>query len=162
MQARRRFRSTLGQAAGLIAMTLALAWPVRANDDPVFTFTATDSASGTFSYGFLEVSANGDGTFTATGGFLLVVSGPDVGLYELFPNPNPPDPFLSPSGAFIADDQLYPGQDPSLDVYGLLFTGNGREINIWGTGPGTYSYYSFNGSFFNLASDNALLRLTYH
>jgi hypothetical protein len=162
MQARQRFRSILGQAAGWIALTLALACPVRANDDPVFTFTATDSASGTFSTGYLEVRANGDGTFTATGGFLLVSSGPDVGLYELLPNPNPPAPFSSPSGAFIADNQLYPGQDPTLDVYGLLFAGDGLEINIWGTGPGTYSYYSFNGSFYNIASNNAVVRLTTH
>jgi hypothetical protein len=161
MQARHRFRSTLGQIADLIALTLALAWPVRANDR-VFTFTARDSASGTFSFGVLDVSANGDGTFTATGGFLVVVSGPDAGHYDLVPNPNPPNPFFSSSGAFLADDILYPGQDPSLDIFGLLFAGNGLEINIWGNSPGNYSYWSFNGGFFTLASDNAEFRVTRH
>src|SRR5262249_40186855 len=77
----------------------------------------------------------------------------------LFPNPNPPNAFSSPSGAFSVDDQLFPGQDPTLDVFGLLFTGNGVEINIWGTGPGTYSYFAFNGSSFPLASNNASFTL---
>jgi hypothetical protein len=117
-----------------------------------FTFIATDSASSTFSYGLLMASANGDGTFTATwgsnftaatttcGSYLMVISGPEVGLYDLFPNPNPPTPFSSPTGAFMANDVLYPGQNPSLDQFGLLFsTGNGLEINIRGNGPDTYS-----------------------
>jgi hypothetical protein len=130
-----------------------------------FTFIATDSASSTFSYGVLIANANADGTFTATSGsnftaatttcgsYLLVISGPEVGLYDLFPNPNPPTPFSSPTGAFIANDVLYPVQSPSLDQFGLLFsTGNGLEINIRGNGPGNYSYYSSDS---NLASDNA-------
>ena len=36
-----------------------LAWYADA-----FSFVATDSASGTFSYGLLEATANGDGSFT--------------------------------------------------------------------------------------------------
>jgi hypothetical protein len=150
----------MGASVRLIALALVLAWPTPASAaDPTFTFTATDAASGTFSYGVLEAQANGDGTYTATGGYLVVISGPDVGTYDLFPNPNPPHPASSPSGAFIFDNVLYPGQDPTLDVFGLLFTGGGLEINIWGTGPGTYSYFSFNGSGFNLASNNAVFTL---
>jgi hypothetical protein len=159
MQERQRLWSTIAQSARLIALALALAWPARASADPTFTFTATDSGSGTFSYGVLQASDNGDGSFTATSGYLVVISGANVGAYELFPNPSPPFPFVSPSGAFIVDNVLYPGQDPSLDVYGLLFTGAGLEINIWGTGPGTYSYYAFNGSSFTLASNNAVFTL---
>jgi hypothetical protein len=130
-----------------------------------FTFIATDSASSTFSYGLLMANANADGTFTATsesnsttatttcGSYLVVISGSEVGLYDLLPNPNPPTPFSSPSGAFMANDVLYPGQNPSLDQFGLLFsTGNGLEINIRGNGPDNYSYYSSDS---NLASDNA-------
>jgi len=162
MQARHPSRSTLGQIAGLIALTLALAWPVRANAERAFTFTATDLASGTISFGFLDVTANPDGTFTATGGYLVVVGGPAAGVYDLVPNPNPPNTFSSQSGAFIVDDILYPGQDPSLDVWGLLFAGNGREINIWGNFPGSYSYYAWNGSYFDLASGNAEFSLTGH
>src|SRR3954447_15178969 len=62
MQARHRSRSTPGQIAGLIALTLVLAWPVRANAERAFTFTATDLASRTMSFGFLDVTANPDGT----------------------------------------------------------------------------------------------------
>jgi hypothetical protein len=143
----------------LIALTLALAFPFGAKAD-TFTFTASDSDSGTFSYGVLQATNNGDGTFTATSGYLVVISGPDVGEYDLFPNPNPPFPFVSPAGAFIVDDELYPGQDPLLDMYGLLFTGGGLEINIWGNGAGIpYSYYSWNGSTYNLASNNASFAL---
>jgi hypothetical protein len=143
-----------------VAAALALALPAQAVAQ-TFTFQATDSASGTYSYGVLDAVPNGDGSYTATGGYLIVLSGPNSGpggtpqRYDLFPNPSPPGPFLSPSGAFIVDDQLFPGQDPTLDVFGLLFTGNGIEINIWGTGPGVYSYFSFNGSAFPLASVDA-------
>jgi hypothetical protein len=159
MQARQRIWSTIAQSARLTALALALALPARASADQTFTFTATDSGSGTFSYGILEGSANGDGSFTANSGYLIVVSGPIVGAYDLYPNPNPPHVFSSPSGVFSVNDVLYPGQDPSLDVFGLLFTGGGLEINIWGTGPGTYSYFAFNGSSFPLASGNAVFTL---
>jgi hypothetical protein len=149
----------MGQSARWFALALALAWPARAVADQTFTFTATDSGSGTFSYGTLQATSNGDGSFTATSSYLIVVSGPIVGFYELFPNPSPPTAFLSPSGVFLVDDQLFPGQDPTLDVFGLLFTGNGLEINIWGTGPGTYSYFAFDGSSFPLASTTASFTL---
>jgi FIMAH domain len=156
MQARQRFSVTVGKTFGLLALTLALASPARAIADTTFSFTATDSGSGTFSYGLLQASDNGDGTFTATGGYLIVISGPIVGTYDLFPNPNPPAPFFSPSGAFLVDDILYPGQNPTLDVFGLLFTGNGLEINIWNDGGGVpYTYFAFNGSSFVLASNEA-------
>jgi hypothetical protein len=156
MQARQRFWSSVVRRVGLIAFTLTLACPTAANADSAFSFTASDKASGTFSYGLVQASDNGDGTFLATSGFLVVISGPDVGAYDLFPNPNPPLPFNSSSGAFIADDILYPGQNPTLDVDGLLFTGDGLEINIWNDGGGVpYSYYSFNGSIYNLASNEA-------
>jgi hypothetical protein len=144
----------------LAVLASALAMPVRANAAESFSFIAADFGSGTISYGLLQATDNGDGTFTATGGSLVVLTGPDVGTYALFPNPNsPPAPFASPSGAFIADNVLYPGQDPSLDMYGLLFTGNGLEVNIWGNSPGSYSYWSFNGSTYNLASSDAIFIL---
>jgi hypothetical protein len=144
MQALQRFQATLARSAGLAALTLVLIWPVRASAQ-TFTFSATDSASGTYSYGVLDVSNNGNGTYTATGGYLIVLSGPIAGTYALFPNPNPPGTALSPSGAFIFNDQLYPGQSPTLDVFGLLFTGGGLEINIWNDGGGVpYTYFAFN------------------
>jgi hypothetical protein len=143
----------------LIAFSLVLAWPVQAHADE-FTFIARDGASGTISVGLLEASANGDGTFTATSGVLVVLSGPIEGTYDLYPNPNPPGFFSSPTGAFTVDDQLFPGENPTLDVYGLLFTGNGLEINIWGNGAGVpYSYYAYNGTNFPLTSTHATFTL---
>jgi hypothetical protein len=144
MQARQRFLVTVSKTFGLLALTLVLASPAQAIADTTFSFTATDSGSGTFSYGLLQASDNGDGTFTATGGYLIVISGPIVGTYDLFPNPNPPGTFLSPSGVFICDDQVFPSQNPTLDVFGLLFTGGGLEINIWNDGGGVpYTYFAF-------------------
>jgi hypothetical protein len=146
----------VGKTVGLLTLTLALASPARAIPDTTFSFTATDAASGTFSYGFLEATDNGNGTFTATGGYLIVISGPIVGTYALFPNPNPPFTFTSPSGEFIVDNVLYPGQNPTLDIFGLLFTGNGLEINIWNDGGGVpYTYAAFNGSSLVLFSNEA-------
>jgi hypothetical protein len=137
-----------------MALALALAWPARARADQTFILEASDVASGTDSVAVLQATPNGDGSFTATSGCLFVFSGPDVGTYELVPNPNPPGTFLIPG--FLVDDQLFPGQDPLLDQFGLAFEGNGLWINIWGNGPGIpYSYYSFNGSYYNLFSDNA-------
>jgi hypothetical protein len=156
MQAWQRFWASAVRRVGWIALALALACPLRANADSTFAFTATDNGSGTYSYGQLTATDNGDGTFTATSGFLVVLSGPIAGTYDLFPNPNPPFPFFSPSGAFIVDDILYPSQNPTLDVDGLLFTGGGLEVNIWNDGGGVpYSYFAFNGSSFPLASSEA-------
>src|SRR5262245_3566843 len=155
MQARQRLRSTLGRGARLIALAAVLAMPATAGAE-TFTFSATDGGSGTFSYGVLAATANGDGSYTATGGYLVVLSGPLAGVYTLVPNPGPPFPFFSPSGAFIADNQLYPDEDPTLDPFGLLFAGNGLEVNIWGNGEGLhYSYFAFDGTSYSFASNDA-------
>jgi hypothetical protein len=159
MQVRESRWSTVGRSVRLVAFALALAWPAGAGAQTL-TFTATDSGSGTFSYGVLEATNNGDGTYTATSGYLIVISGANVGTYPLFPNPNAPNPYTTPDFAFEIDDLLYPGENSTLDEYGLLFTGNGLEINIWGNGPGIpYSYYSFNGVENNFASNNAAFTL---
>jgi hypothetical protein len=150
MLTRQAFGSVLGYSVRLMALALALAWPTRARADQTFVLGTVDPGSGTGSIAIVQATPNGDGSFNATSGSLCVLSGPTAGMYDLVPNPNPPFPFFSPSGAFIVDDQLFPGQDPVLDVYGLFFAGNGLEINIWGNGPGSYTFASFNGSFFNL------------
>jgi hypothetical protein len=112
---------------------VALAWPAQVNADK-FTYTATDSASGTFSYGLLNATANGDGSYNATSGYLIVISGANVGAYELIPNPSPPGIFFIPG--FFVDDQLFPAANPTLDAAGLAFTGTGLWINIWNDGGG--------------------------
>ena len=145
MQLRRQARLTLGQTVGFMVAALALALPPRATAQ-TFTFTATDNDSGTFSYGVLNTSPNGDGSYTATSGYLIILNGPIAGEYDLFPNPNAPGIYeydLPGGNFFLIDNQLFPSQSPTLDVFGLLFTGGTLAINIWGTGPGTYSYFYF-------------------
>ena len=55
-------------------------------------------------------------------------------------NPSPPGQQYSPSGLFIYDDQLLPGQNPLILNGGLLFTSGSTEVNIFSE-PGTYRYY---------------------
>ena len=43
------------------------------------------------------------------------------------------------------DDLLYPSVDPDIDNGGLLFTGNGLEINIFSLGPDDYQFYDNSG-----------------
>ena len=102
--------------------------------------------------GLLLGDANGDGTYTAVSGNGAVSDGTTLSLIS---NPNPPSETLSPSGFFLYDDQLLPGQNPSITNGGLLFSivspgayeGGATEINIFsnGPGPGTYLYYANNG-----------------
>jgi hypothetical protein len=82
-------------------------------------------------------TANGEVDFagnTATGGYLDITAGTNVGIY-----------FLSPgSGSnvlFTWDSMIFPTSNPFLDVSGLLFTNSNVQINLWGNGPGSYSLY---------------------
>jgi hypothetical protein len=59
-------------------------------------------------------------------------------------NPSFPNAAYSPDGAFIYNDLYHSGQNPVLDIYGVLFTtpGNpGGYWNLWGNSPGGYSLY---------------------
>ena len=116
--------------------------------DPQFDFTYSDGANSAF--GTLSASALGGGDFLATSGSLTVTAGADAGTYSLFPGG--PGQTTSPSGAFYYDDVVYPGSNPFIDNDGLLFTGNGLEINIFSSGSSNYSFYSYNGSSYNVAS----------
>jgi hypothetical protein len=121
-----------------MALALALALPARARADQTFVLETTDPFSGTGSIAILQATPNGDGSFNPTSGFLCMLSGPYAGMYDLVPNPNPPFFVPFPSGFSFYDNQLFPGQDAVVDVGGLLFAGNGLEINIWSAGPGFY------------------------
>ena len=83
-------------------------------------------------------------------------SGVESGSGGLIPNPTPPGEVLSPSGFFLYDDQLLPGQNPLITNGGLLFSINGVEVNIFsnGPGPGTYEFYENNG--FNILGNFSL------
>jgi hypothetical protein len=100
----------------------------------------------------LNGTALGGGNFWATSGTLSVTSGADAGTYSLFAGG--PGVFSAVQGTsgyeFQADNVLYSGANPYLDEYGLLFAGGGTDINIWGNSADNYSFYSYNGSTFNV------------
>jgi hypothetical protein len=138
---RRWFTAVAVSSLAVLGMTVS----VRAQD--AFNFTYSDSAGDT-GYGQLGVSANGDGSFTVTNGFFDGTAGSIVGVYTLYQNPSAPNTYAtSPSGSFLYDDQLFPGFDPSLNHYGLLFSAGTVEINLWGgdvdgnISSGIYSFY---------------------
>jgi hypothetical protein len=105
-----------------------------ANVTPVILSTVTNGVGHiTFTGG--GSAANGEVVFvsnTATSGFLAVTAGTNMGTYT-----------LSPGGGsnanFFWDGLIFPTSDPFVDDSGLLFTGGGVEINLYGNGPGSYS-----------------------
>ena len=120
--------------------------------DPAYNFTF-DVGGNT---GFGSVFGAGADPYLAVSGTITVVTSndtADIGTYSLLPGG--PSGFLSPSGAFIADNVFSPSADPTLDVYGLLFGGGGLEINLWGNGAGNYSFSSFNGAGYNVAATDS-------
>jgi hypothetical protein len=90
-------------------------------------------------YGSLNVTDLGGGSWLATAGNLTVTGGSDVGTYSLIPGG--PGVTLSPLGSFDYNDVIYPSANPALDVDGLLFGDSVKEINVWGTGTNSYSFY---------------------
>jgi hypothetical protein len=132
----------------MVAMAIAL----------VFTQAAT-AQNYDFTFNGGSITASGElyapGTFgvtpgNATSGNIIVSGDPNLtGTGTLFANPNGPGvEALSPSGFFVYDDTLYPGQDPSIDNGGLLFIDNGNflEINIYSNGSGAqYTLYDNTG-----------------
>lgn len=119
--------------------------------DPLFSFTfAIGSDTGSGSLSTIDL---GGGQFLATSGTLTVTGGADAGTYALLAGG--PGATISPSGAFSFNDVIYPSSDPTLDVYGLLFTGGGLEINIFGNSPGNYNFDSWNGSSLNVQDNGS-------
>lgn len=95
-------------------------------------------------YGALNTTDVGNGEFNATGGFLTVTGGADVGSYPLWPGG--PGVVHSPSGFFVYDNDLFPSMDPLIDtVGGPLFISGGLEINLFAYGPDSYSFYDSTG-----------------
>ena len=132
---------TLLLAAGFLGV---LSYDASAN---LFDFTF--SIGPDTGFGSLNTVDIGGGLFNAIGGSLTVTGGLDIGSYSL--SPAGPGVTISPFGAFAVDNVLYPASDPFLDVWGLLFTGGGLEINIWGNSADDYSFYSYNGSSYSVA-----------
>ena len=118
--------------------------PVPGVDPPIdFTF----NIGGNIGFGSLATTDEGGGQFLATSGTLTVTAGADIGSYAIVAGG--PSQTLSLLGAFLYDNLVTPGINPSLDANGLLFSnGSGKEINIWGNGASNYSFYdaTSNGS----------------
>lgn len=129
--------------------------------DPEFAFSFTSNDSTVFAGGTLQAYSNGDGTYTATTGSVLVAgAAPVIGPGPLYPNPSPTGEVYSPSGFFIYDNQLLPGQNPLITNGGLLFYLGTTEVNIYSNGPGpsTYTLYENNG--FNINGNFALTQVS--
>lgn len=138
----------------ILAFVLAASASVQASATQIdFSF----DLGGNVGYGSLFATDQGGGMFWATSGSLTVTGGGASGSYSLIPSGNGSlgGETLSPSGAFLTDGLIFPSSDPALTYYALLFGGNGLELNIWGNGPGNYSFYTWNGSSYNIAYDGA-------
>ena len=105
---------------------------------PIYDFTF--DLPPVVAYGSLNTADQGNGEFLATSGSITITAGYDVGTYPLYPGG--PGVTLSPMGAFDYDSLIYSDVNPPLDMDGLLFTGPGLEINIWGNPP-TPNNYTF-------------------
>lgn len=116
----------------LFALILAL---VASASLPASTFQFTDTGAGYSISGTVAGTDNGNGSFT-------LISG--SGFYNADPITLIAGSGYSPSGNFIFDDVLFPNSNPALDINGLLFSfANNNELNIWGTGPGAYTTYTY-------------------
>jgi hypothetical protein len=112
--------------------------------DFILAFAGTDVSGSVL----LITTPNGDGTFTATSGYVAVTSPDFSGILPLYANPDPTGYVTSPSGYFYYDDQLLPLSDPIVTNPGLLFAAlptPGFEINIFSTAPDAYTYYDNTG-----------------
>jgi hypothetical protein len=115
--------------------------PIPGVDPPIdFTF----NLGGNVGFGSLATTDEGGGVFFATSGTLTVTLGADIGSYAIVAGG--PSQTTSPLGGFSFDNLVMPGSNPSLDVFGLLFSNGSKEINIWGTGASSYSFYDATSS----------------
>lgn len=153
-------------ALALACANLAVADPVTAGavappvsfgalgTDPQFTYTFSIGPDmGTGSVMLTEVAP---GEYLATSGTLTVTSSKDKGTYSLvalgpIQTTGPcKGVSMSAAAAFCYDDLVFPSSNPTLDYAGLLFSGSGLEINIFGNAsntPGNYEFMSYNGSY---------------
>lgn len=129
------------------ALILMLSTVAFANNDPMYFFTF--NMGGNAGSALLSTTDLGGGQFLVTGGTLDVTAGADVGIYPVIGGG--PALFSSPSGAFVADNLLFPATNPILDGAGGLLFGNGSlEVNLWANGPDNYSFWSHDGSGYNV------------
>ncbi len=132
----------------VLGLALIVGLAPAAQADTIFNFSfvaGPNVGSGTLRA--VEVAA---GKYGVTGG-TLDLTGPVAGTYALWTEHVPPyndgGYWYTPSGKFIIDNMLFPANNPKLTSNGLLFLGGGREVNIWGNGPDSYSFESWMGSY---------------
>lgn len=105
-----------------------------------FTFQGVDNVAS----GQLVAEDLGDGRFLATSGDLTVTLGAAIGSYSLVPGN--PSLVLSPTGTYLFDGIVEPGSDTVFTNGGVVFAGNGFEINIYSVAPGEFKFdYFTNG-----------------
>ena len=137
-----------------------------------FTFGMGQAAATAFTFSFSSPHATGsgdlnailnpDGSYTAISGSGTQTIGGNTYDLTLFFNPAGTGSSYSASGAFIYDNQLLPSADPMLLIGGLLFlTSSGAQVNIWGTGPGAYTYAQWQASTGYNPLESASFRLTH-
>lgn len=139
-------------AAALIAAIAAAPQPAAAGSYD----WALDAGAGLTGSGLLSTGAADSGGFDITS-FSGTIGGAPVALL----GGDPGAPVISPSGGFEIDNILYTSADPLLDTWGLLFSIAGEEGNVWGNGvPGSYSYYTYNGSSYDYSNNSVSFTLT--
>ncbi len=132
----------------IAALALLIGGGGRAQAD-LFELTFTGATVG--GSALLDATNLGGGTWLATSGTGSVSGPPLSGTLTLFPNPNPPNPVFSPSGFFIYDDLLFPGQVELVNLFGPLFLlPDGHEVNIFNDNtPASPIYLYFDNTGFN-------------
>jgi hypothetical protein len=122
--------------AGTAASLLAAAGPASADVVYDWTLSGADTGSGTLTAGAPDGSGFDITAFTGTidGNLIDGLAGSPL---------NPGGTTVSPTGFFQYDNIVYPGPDPVLDFWGVLFSISGQEANIWGnSGSNDYSFYT--------------------
>jgi PEP-CTERM motif len=114
--------------------------------------TAVRADNFTFSYSGPEISGSGSLQATAEGGGVFLVTGMS-GTQELNGGPLQTITGIVPTSAgntlYYYDNLLFPTQNPSIDIDGLLFTvtGDANPVNICGAATSaceyTYAEYTY-------------------
>jgi hypothetical protein len=127
-----------------------------------------DLGSGNIGTGQFQVQTNIDNTFYASSGSLDISGGAAGGTWTLYTagaSTTFPNFLTSPGGGYWYNNAVYvdgvnpqyPGTNPILDNYGLLFVqNNGNELNLWGNADGSYTLGGSVGGFQNF---NVILQL---
>ncbi len=133
---------------GLAILGIVLCAGQRAEAGSTYAFNFSYSSTPDSPYvvsgsGVLYGTANGDGSYTLTGGSGTSVEAGSLTLEVAGTYINN----LAPSVDLISDNVLIPNANPVLDDDGIVFYAAGapatsQYINIWGNGPDNYTYFN--------------------